>query len=401
MSIELEKYNRGRGRHTCPKCGKAKQFSRYVVSDTGAPVADHVGICNRASKCGYNYTPKNFYADNPQSKPSAAGEKTNAVNLPKKFTPPLRLDFHNVANLKESLQQAGENPFMRYLFNLFPDDKPEVEKTAQKYFVGFFNKLTCFWQIDYRGRIRKGKLLRYDPVSGKRQTIYRWTERNQRTGEDETVEIKTYWVHKVLQKRQKLSEDINFTNCFFGEHLLKTEKNKTVCIVESEKTAILAALCYPQYLWLSVGAQSHLTEERMRVLKGRNVIFYPDGDAFELWSKKSQDALRIGVNARVSSLIENSATKTEKENGFDLADYIHREQTRINNLNQEIDLFNAKVERIEADQYLSGRYREICAEQEAILEIEQGNLSMTSRREIIQMLLLTGDEKLKKHYVFK
>ncbi len=386
MAIELEKYNRGHGRHTCPNCGGRKQFARYIVSETTEPFADHVGICNRASKCGYNYTPKMFYADNPELKTKRAGDfkKQKSFRVaPQKFEPPPKLDFHTAGDLKESLGRDGENPFIQYLFNLFPDCADEIQAVADKYFIGYFNNLTCFWQIDVFGRIRKGKLLRYDPVSGKRQTVYRWTEKNE-NGADEEVEIKTYWVHRILQKRGRMSADANLKNCFFGEHLLRLEREKIVCVVEAEKTAVLAALCFPQHLWLSVGAQGHLTEERMKVLAGRNVIFYPDADAFELWKRKAEEARTLGINARVSSLIERATTDEEKENGFDLADYLHREQTKINEANRAIDLYNAKVDRITSDPNSLNRFAEICAEREAILEIKHESLSAENIQDIVQ-----------------
>lgn len=392
MTIELEKYNRGRGRFTCPGCGKHKQFTRYIDGATGEPFADNVGICNRVGKCGYHYPPKMFFADNPdlKNKPFRGPRKEKTIDVvPAKFIPPPEPVFHTVAHLKESLGKDTENPFIRYLFNLFPDCEDEIQKTVKKYFVGFFNKLTCFWQIDYKGRIRKGKLLRYDPVSGKRQTVYSWTEKNEKSGESETVEIKTYWVHKILQKRKQLSEDINLTNCFFGEHLLRLEKNKTIAIVESEKTAVLCALCFPQYLWLSVGAQSHLTVRRMKVLAGRNVIFYPDADAFPLWRDKAEEARRIGINAKVSTFIETLTSAEEKINGFDLADYIHREQSEINRFNNLADSYNAKLKRVLCDESAREQFETIVEEQIAIAEENGGTREQIETIENLRRIILS------------
>jgi len=386
MAIELEKYQGGRGRHTCPKCGRAKQFTRYLDGETGEPFDDRVGICNRAAKCGYNFTPKMFFAENPdarKSQPKTGGRpKTTSklVNWVEKFAP---LDFHTFAEVRESLGNNRENPFMQYLFNLFPGCEDEILETAQKYLIGFFNNLTCFWQIDRRGRIRKGKLLRYDAATGKRQTIYRWKPKD--APEDEEIKINTYWVHKVLQKRGVMKEDANLKNCFFGEHLLETEREKTVCVAEAEKTAVLGALCFPEFVWLAIGAQTHLTAERMEVLTGRNVILYPDGDAFALWQEKAVLAQSLGISARVSTFIDRIATDEEKENGFDLADYLHRRQTAINEFNLYAERYNRKVDSILSDSDLQKEFEIICAEREAIADIPFESLVPEQLREIVEI----------------
>lgn len=386
MAIKLEKYNRGRGRHTCPSCGHSRQFTRYLKDD-GEPFADHVGLCNRKSKCGHNYTPKMYFADNPHLRKNNGDYKPKKRQAPapvKKFESPEVLNFHTFAHVRESLGKHRDNPFMQYLFNLFPDSEDEILEVARKYYVGYFNNLTCFWQIDRKGKICKGKLLKYDAQTGKRQTIYKWKEKDENTGEVEELEMKTYWVHRILQKRGEFPEEINLKSCFFGEHLLETEKDKTVCVVEAEKTAILAALCYPKFVWLAVGAQSHLTEERMKVLGGRNAIFYPDGDAFELWKEKAAAACVLGINARVSTFIDRSATDEEKQNGFDLADYLDRQHREINDYNKFVDEFNAKVDAILTDAERQTRFDELCSEREAIAGIPFGSLSVEAARYLVE-----------------
>ena len=63
---QLERY-RGRGsRYTSPQCGRKQSFTRYIDTyNNNIYINDNVGKCNRLDKCGYHYTPKQYYTDNP------------------------------------------------------------------------------------------------------------------------------------------------------------------------------------------------------------------------------------------------------------------------------------------------------------------------------------------------
>ena len=63
---QLEKY-RGRGtRHVCPQCHRKGTFTRYIDTyNNNIYISENVGKCNRIDKCGYHYTPRQYYTDNP------------------------------------------------------------------------------------------------------------------------------------------------------------------------------------------------------------------------------------------------------------------------------------------------------------------------------------------------
>ena len=66
---QLERY-RGRGtRYTCPQCGRKYCFTRYIDTENNNQyISDNVGKCNRLDKCGYHYTPKQYFTDNPHKR---------------------------------------------------------------------------------------------------------------------------------------------------------------------------------------------------------------------------------------------------------------------------------------------------------------------------------------------
>ena len=63
---QLEKY-KGRGtRYNCPQCGRKYTFTKYIDTyNNNIYVNDRVGKCNRLDKCGYHYTPRQYFEDNP------------------------------------------------------------------------------------------------------------------------------------------------------------------------------------------------------------------------------------------------------------------------------------------------------------------------------------------------
>ncbi|WP_315087302.1 PG0870-related protein [Bacteroides heparinolyticus] len=64
MNYQLEKYHGVSSRHQCPKCGDKHSFA-YYIGDDGSILNKAVGRCNHESSCGYHYTPKQYFIDNP------------------------------------------------------------------------------------------------------------------------------------------------------------------------------------------------------------------------------------------------------------------------------------------------------------------------------------------------
>ena len=94
-----------------------------------------------------------------------------------------------------------------------------------------------------------------------------------------------------------------------------------MALVESEKTAIIAAGLMPQYLWLATGGKSCIND-RLNVLKGRKVIAFPDVDGFQEWTDKL--AKLSGLDITVSPLLQQAATPEDLAAHIDIADWLIR-----------------------------------------------------------------------------
>jgi hypothetical protein len=285
----LEKY-KGNNRFSCPGCGNKKEFTRYINAE-GNYIADHVGICNRADKCGHHFTPKQYFEANgvkPEFKPIQKPEPVKEM-----FTIPL--DWMDI-----SLTNYSQNSFAVNLLNYFGEIEATRLLTLYQC-IGTSLKYpgaVIFWQLDINGNVRTGKIMKYRP-DFHREKFVKWVHYNH------------------IPKHQELRQ------CFFGEHLLR-DKTKPVSIVESEKTAVICSHYLPEYIWLAAGNLQGLTEMKMRPLRDRDVIFFPDlGAGFIEWTKKANEFKHI-AKIKVSCYLESMASEEQKKEGFDLADFLLR-----------------------------------------------------------------------------
>jgi len=118
--------------------------------------------------------------------------------------------------------------------------------------------------------------------------------------------------------------------CLFGEHLLSETSipASTVAIVESEKTALIAALFIPDFVWLATGGMhGSFNSKAMQVLCGREVILFPDLKATEEWKRKTAMLHSICKRVTCSDLLEKMATDRQREAGLDIADFLLMEDT--------------------------------------------------------------------------
>ena len=121
------------------------------------------------------------------------------------------------------------------------------------------------------------------------------------------------FIHAALfrddRQTQYSDEKHEMKQCYFGLHLLNAYKVKnveqTVCIVESEKTALIMATAYgnnAKQVWMACGGLENLTRERMQPIidQGRKIVLYPDRDGVERWQAKANSIgyNRILVDAR-------------------------------------------------------------------------------------------------------
>lgn len=282
-------------KHICPNCGK-KRFVRYVDAATNIYLPEPYGRCDREQKCAYHLNPyhDSYATDN-------AGTGTGRQWTPPPPEPVTYMSFDN--DVRSNLKAYGRNNFVRYLVELC--GQSVADDLCRRYHIGTSKNwnnagATIFWYVDAQARVIGGKVMLYDAVGHRVKEPF-----------DHIT-----WVHTL-----KKLKGFTLGKCLFGEHLLSRFPQMPVMLFESEKTALIAAAYYPDWLCLAVGGKGNPSPERCAALAGRVVRLMPDLGAFNDWNEKAEVLRRrIMATWEVSDFLEQHAPAGHK--GYDLADYL-------------------------------------------------------------------------------
>lgn len=225
---------------------------------------------------------------------------TNLIQPIKVKTPPTQPSFIPWEYVEKSA--SYKSTFIDYLRGIF--DTETIKTIGDNYKIGATkDRGVIFWQIDTNNKVHEGKIMKYDVETGHRSGVS--------------------FVGYLLAQRGLFNTE-NRQQCLFGQHLLGLYPEKTVAVVEAEKTAIICSAVFPQYIWLSCGSMGLFNKERLMPLAGRTVIAFPDTDPegkfYKTWLAKSKeiDYCRI----MVSNVLECHASDEEKRQKIDIADWI-------------------------------------------------------------------------------
>ena len=268
-----EKYKTKATRYTCPKCGRPHCFTRYIDQRTGLPINERVGRCDHVQSCGYDYTPRQFFFDNPWERQDSRipKQKTRYRNFNDYMRQQPKKEYRCVTwNAVEELAPNGDsNSFTDWFGKLFTEPQKAIEAAKSKYHISTFvnragERGVVFWQINKDNDVVDGKVMYYNPDGHRKQYMT--------------------WISAEYKKRIFWSEDVETKKCFFGEHLLYFSSKMTgVCLVESEKTALICSSIFPQFIWLATCGCANLNKETAEVLRGRLVVVFPDSGQEDKW----------------------------------------------------------------------------------------------------------------------
>ena len=268
---ELDKSSK---KFVCPNC-KRKTFVRFADTKTREYLPEQYGKCDRENNCGY------------ESRPPKA-EKSYAVQ-----SEDLKRGCNNDVSIVPS--QDVEKTLNRFVdnFSKFIIERyGELGKAALKnYNVGSCTKGTIFWQKAQSQVFRAGKIIEYGTDGYRRK------------------DVQITWEHTINKR-----ENFTLNQCLFGSHLIKPDTEK-VFIVESEKTAIIGSIKFPEKLFLATGGVQNFGQINALRKEIRKIIIPDCGKATAEWTQKAKEI----PNSFIFE-IEKHCTQAEIESGADIAD---------------------------------------------------------------------------------
>ena len=304
----LLKYKGKSTRLTCPQCGRKHCFAPYV-DDSDNMVSSEYGRCDHESSCGYcKYPPseakrmtyKTAYNKHQYRSISRVMPQTQSMAISDEIVNTIPMDI-----VKRTIRIDRPSDFLHFLATIF--DKETISRLVREYCIGVTNNGdVVFYQIDKDGRCRTGKVMKYNRKTGHRI-------------KEDSVKTPITWVHSLLKQQGVLPKEWELKQCLFGEHLLQKYPDKTVCLVEAEKTAVICSGFMPEYVWVAVGGKSQLGD-RVEVLAGRTVLAIPDVDAQDTWMEKIRE--RPHLNIQITDFLIKRATEADLANGADVADIL-------------------------------------------------------------------------------
>lgn len=248
----------------CP-CGKSNKDGKFVPYEGH----DDKGYCH---SCNQTFLPNIV--------PDLTLDKTLSEPEPE---PPTQY----ISREMLTLSLGKSNTFIEYLHTLFNDDT--VKRLVDIYKIGTSKDGWCvFWQIDDEQRIRTGKLIKYKPDGHRDKDLH------------------ANWVHSRLNIRP-------IKQCLFGLHLV--DDSKPIGLVESEKTAVIMAGKLPNFIWVSCGSSGNTSQAYD--IRGRKVVVFPDGNAFDDWKEKLSP-----YGFKISDALQKYLTPDEQKKGVDVADFV-------------------------------------------------------------------------------
>lgn len=274
-------------KYQCPHCGR-KSLVRYVDTYNECNyVADEVGKCDHEQSCGYHYKPSEYHRDHAwMNAPVVHYQKPKP--LPPPPLQPLPMELVTKTHSPKSVFWQW---FVTELAQRQRLDPAAVEQIYEDYCVGATKRGNIiFWQIDQQQRIRTGHVMQYQR-DGKRHDGYQ------------------NWVHREKEFQESIPKGFCLYQCLFGEHLLPQRPEANVCIVESEKTALVMAAIQPQHLWLASSSCNGLNAEKLECLRGRRIVLFPDSGSYLKWQKIMESTQ--GLSYTITDQLEQYPANTD------------------------------------------------------------------------------------------
>ena len=411
-----------------PECKAIGRFTKYLDNSTGLYLENGFGKCDREDSCGYHLQPKVEFIKDSESKFKVVAKdlfSSDSLNNDRYLE-----TFHylkNTLNKVYNPKNLGNNIFINSLIKRYGRDR--VLKAYSMYNLGCgFNGSTLF-PYYHLNSLKTAKIIHFkedlhrnkdiNPMwlhSAKSFTYHNQTSKNyekvlNNCYPEETTDYQDFINHREDYSEDSVCEPFNFAVPLFGWDLLDLEenKNKQICLVESEKTAVICSIVFPDYVWLASGGKPYIQEYKFNYYSGRNWFILPDlsteDNTLKYWVK-CLDKIKTKYqmyDTFIDYMPEDNQTNdfnlNAKANGLDIADYILDYTLKCGKYDNYIDymtaVLNGTYEVYKPLEVKTGHYKESTYEDYCIRNAKEGIL-IEDRPELNQITTAELKELQKK-----
>ena len=165
--------------------------------------------------------------------------------------------------------QGQRNTFIDFLLTLF--EQPKVAAAVERYFIGGDSQCrTISPNVDTEGRCVGGAVIPY-LANG---------HRDKSKGASN--------IHAELRRKDKTLPQ-QADQVLFGSHLLRLYPDASVGVVESQKSAVILSIIYPEIVWVATAGMTNFNERLLFPIYDRNVVAYPDVNGVKVWTERAKD----------------------------------------------------------------------------------------------------------------
>lgn len=248
-----------------------------------------------AKAAGVDVTPFKRMTDFDDVDTRDTGGTRDDKEAPVKLSP----SFVSMDRVKAAETDAPDTTLYQFLCSLFPT--VEVNRVFGLYHIGATKRFlktpgyaSAFPYINADGKCVDVKYMGYN-ADGHKNGKFNWLK----------------CINKTNDRRAPW--------CLFGDHLIKDLPGAPVGVVESEKTALVASLVAPSFVWVATGSLNNLNAERCANIKGRDVYLFPDNGGVAAWLDKAKSLQKEGFKIYFCGRYITDHAKGEKD---DLADIL-------------------------------------------------------------------------------
>lgn len=361
----------------CPECGQSNRFVRYFDNKSGSYIDEKYGRCDREESCCYHLKPPVEYINVTESK--IKYKEPDLYDSDSLDSELYMVTYHylkNFINPTYCKENLSNNVFINTLSNRFGIEK--VRKAYQMYRLGMgFNGSTIFPYF-FDDVLKSAKIIHFKNDLHRNKDISplwlhstkSFTYLDHITKKYDKILNNCYPVEnedyqEYINDPESFSKDCiiepyHFCIPFFGWHIIEANKDKTICLVESEKTAVICSIVFPNFIWLASGGKNNIQQYKFNYYNGRKWLIFPDlsrdNTTLNKW-KESIDKIKMKYSMFETFIdylppvnIDNKPFINQAiEKGFDIADFILDYNFKCNNL-QYIDYMTELLKQYSNDE---------------------------------------------------